>query len=493
MNRKPTISAPDPIEYQAPNEFTIGGQTYITETRSYKLITPLFGGGVEAGVNDPITRIRASGIRGQLRFWWRAIRGGSTDPNFTDSQRLDDMRQREAEIWGSASTSSSSEKKKVNQDSSNLVDDQNQENNKLKNIIPIQISVEIISDGEEQKPYEIRMTKGKFNAYGLSEVAHEYASFPIKPDRETVKKYGMQTPIKTIRNEVIFNLKITYHKGIKIEVDATLWAWETFGGIGGRTRRGFGSVTRCDNKEHPKNANNFKSWLLGNYTKYYKNTYFHPDLPILGDISNSNRFKIFYKTGKQGLFGMWRDLIEKLKYFRQAKNTNGTSLWPEPNQIRRITKQHLKHHNPDNVQASPQYKIIKAFPRAQFGLPIIFQFKGNRYGSNRKDLDPRPTTLGLVNPNDSTKDNERLASPLILKTFQCANGDLIGLAFILSGTELSPKMKLSLKASVHPISPKPEDLRFLLRADEVLNINSISVEGNILEAFLAYLKEKMPK
>ncbi|KPL80188.1 type III-B CRISPR module RAMP protein Cmr1 [Herpetosiphon geysericola] len=125
MNRKPRIPAPEPIKYQAPNEFTVGEHTYITKTRSYKLITPLFGGGVEAGLNDPLTPIRASGIRGQLRFWWRAIRGGGYSS-------VDDLRAKEAEIWGSAGTSSTSEKKKVNQDSSNLVDDQNQENNKLK-------------------------------------------------------------------------------------------------------------------------------------------------------------------------------------------------------------------------------------------------------------------------------------------------------------------------------------------------------------------------
>jgi len=76
MNRKPKFS-PLKIAYEHPSykagknpsAFTVGEHTYITETRSYRLITPLFGGGVKAGVNDPITPIRASGIRGQLRFY----------------------------------------------------------------------------------------------------------------------------------------------------------------------------------------------------------------------------------------------------------------------------------------------------------------------------------------------------------------------------------------------------------------------------------------
>src|SRR5712692_4001031 len=64
----------------------------ITQIRRYKLITPLFGGGVEPGVNDDVTPISGKAIRGQLRFWWRATRGSGT---------LDAMKRREDAIWGS--------------------------------------------------------------------------------------------------------------------------------------------------------------------------------------------------------------------------------------------------------------------------------------------------------------------------------------------------------------------------------------------------------
>ena len=67
-------------------------QAHSTETlHTYdiEVITPLFGGGVEAGVNDPITLIRPSSIRGHLRFWWRATRGAA----FSTAA---EMRQREA-------------------------------------------------------------------------------------------------------------------------------------------------------------------------------------------------------------------------------------------------------------------------------------------------------------------------------------------------------------------------------------------------------------
>src|ERR671926_1469036 len=65
----------------------------IRQTRKYKLLTPLFGGGVEPGVNDEVTPISGKAIRGHLRFWWRATRGGQHG-------KLDEMKKAEVSIWG---------------------------------------------------------------------------------------------------------------------------------------------------------------------------------------------------------------------------------------------------------------------------------------------------------------------------------------------------------------------------------------------------------
>src|SRR5438128_2380167 len=73
-------------------------QERITQVRRYRLITPLFGGGVQPKEVDPIKAIRETGIRGQLRFWWRATRGTGT---------LAEMKQREDALWGSAGASGS--------------------------------------------------------------------------------------------------------------------------------------------------------------------------------------------------------------------------------------------------------------------------------------------------------------------------------------------------------------------------------------------------
>lgn len=41
-----------------------------TKTYEIEWITPMFGGGAEAGTPDEIFPIRGTEIRGQLEFWW---------------------------------------------------------------------------------------------------------------------------------------------------------------------------------------------------------------------------------------------------------------------------------------------------------------------------------------------------------------------------------------------------------------------------------------
>lgn len=62
------------------------------KTYRIEVITPMFGG-VFPGETDTVTPVRASSIRGQLRFWWRATIGAKC----TD---IDDLAKREGAIWG---------------------------------------------------------------------------------------------------------------------------------------------------------------------------------------------------------------------------------------------------------------------------------------------------------------------------------------------------------------------------------------------------------
>lgn len=68
----------------------------IVTKKSYeiRIVTPMFGGGVKAGENDMNMLVRPSSIRGQLRFWWRTVRGAY----FQDGTA---MRDAENAVWGS--------------------------------------------------------------------------------------------------------------------------------------------------------------------------------------------------------------------------------------------------------------------------------------------------------------------------------------------------------------------------------------------------------
>ncbi len=117
-------------------------------------------------------------------------------------------------------------------------------------------------------------------------------------------------------------------------------------------------------------------------------------------------------------FGALEAGLARLKDFRQAvglarnpgqqANRPGRSRWPEPDQIRRLTSTHAANHAP----AHP----VGKFPRAAFGMPIIFHFQGNG--------EPGDTSLQPAGA-------ERLASPLVIRPAVGSDGRIRAIALIL--------------------------------------------------------------
>ena len=123
---------------------------WVKQNRTYKVITPLFGGGEETQKADSITTVRATEVRGHLRFWWRATRGGE----FGGS--LEKMKESEDAIWGS-----SAEKGKPGASD-------------------VKIAVRIINSGVEDSPFEVVSNKKNKPTLKAREgsAAHPYPSFP---------------------------------------------------------------------------------------------------------------------------------------------------------------------------------------------------------------------------------------------------------------------------------------------------------------------------
>ena len=147
-------------------------------------------------------------------------------------------------------------------------------------------------------------------------------------------------------------------------VERAVHAWLRFGGVGGRTRRGFGAVEAMPpvaNFSVPATPEGHKKWLV-----------------TLG-------------AGRGALGWAHETALLRLKGFRQRRNPGfGRSHWPEPEAIRALVHTRSTKH-PAWVAPVPM-AAPGTFPRGHFGLPIIFEFKH----PTGFTPDPAKTQLHLV-------------------------------------------------------------------------------------------------
>ncbi|TEB13241.1 type III-B CRISPR module RAMP protein Cmr1 [Pelotomaculum propionicicum] len=416
----------------------------ITQVRSYELITPLFGGGVNPGEADPVTVVRGTEIRGQLRFWWRACRGGRFNG------KLAEMREAEDKLWGAASTE--------------------------KKAMPSQVEVVLLTwhGGEAKQPFEVveglldnRTGQPKPKLKANESVALAYAAFPLQPSEKEIRAGGIGMKTKTVRTNVRFTLKITYPDKQQQEVEAALWAWETFGGVGARTRRGFGALklVSIDGKliTQPGTAE-IEAKIRRGLEKHVVSGTWPADVPHL---SLSPRMKVTGRHAEPKT--AWDYLVRRLRDFRQSRTGEsprqpGRSRWPEPDEIRRLTDCRCGRHT---VPLSD----IGKFPRAAFGLPVVFHFKDKDAG------DPCDTKLTC-----GEKDCERLASPLILRPLACKDG-AVGMAVVLEGTGVGMVPGgLVLEKEEGPEKSWPVEA--MIDANEAQKIQPLNGEPDVLQAFL---------
>ncbi|HVU69669.1 MAG TPA: type III-B CRISPR module RAMP protein Cmr1 [Ktedonobacteraceae bacterium] len=465
---------PDPPEVRKwstqPPERAIGGTPVIVQTRRYRLLTPLFGGGVEAGANDSLeqTLIRGSEIRGQLRFWWRAIRGWQWGSD------LEVMYKHESEIWGAASDA-----KNHHQADNNGNEADESKERKWNGVV--QISVTIQDKGQTLKPFEPYIKEGKPRLRTHKDIP-EYAAFPLRPPEEQLRKEREQTLVNDLRKDIVFTLEITFVEQFFDDVQAALWAWETFGGVGARTRRGFGviSLDAIDGKKeginlphaHEKEA---RAWLEGELKRWIKKSDYPENVPHL-----TLDMPVHIIDLSCAPIVAWKNIIDKLQEFRQAPHgRERRSKWPEAEAIREITGYRLqKPYRKLNRLGHPQ-----KFPRAVFGLPIVFHFKDE---DKKHPLDHNADPPEMILQGADVEGQERWASPLILRPLICQEGRALSMACVLQGSQLPAKMLL--KPTNARLSSYEVNLaQTRLTADEA---KTFPVQGqpNVLQAFLDFLK-----
>lgn len=182
--------------------------TRIEEVRKYRLLTPLIGGGSEPFINDLQMPVRGGTIRGLLRFWWRATCGNRFNG-------LEQMRTAEMAVWGSTDRAS---------------------------LIEVCVEVERASENELKPTH-----KAKDRPDGS--VIPAYISWPLNPPKPLNPPREKPNDIKKVLQKLQFTLYLRYPRQVEgrdleEEVGLTLWAFDFFGGVGARTRRGAGALCR---------------------------------------------------------------------------------------------------------------------------------------------------------------------------------------------------------------------------------------------------------
>jgi CRISPR-associated protein Cmr1 len=189
---------------------------------------------------------------------------------------------------------------------------------------------------------------------------------------------------------------------------SALWAWETFGGLGSRTRRGFGAIGRVDRP--PSRASEIEHELARRQTGTID------WVPTL----TGSRFGMG-KSRRASCLEAWKDGLGALQRIRQgvgigrnppaphSMSPAGRSRWPEADEIRRLTTAAPKHSEP--------FVTVSRFPRAVFGMPIVFHFHPGSPNDPGSQGDPNVKPLQL-----QPEMSDRFASPVILRPLQDETG-----------------------------------------------------------------------
>ncbi|MGX5672437.1 type III-B CRISPR module RAMP protein Cmr1 [Thermomonas fusca] len=382
-----------------------------TLTYDCTLVTPMYGGGVKAGEVDTLMPIRATAIRGQLRFWWRLL----NRKRFANSHA---MFEAERAIWGGLGDETSLAKSKV--------------------------VVSVVSGSVP--PADL------VSASSYPRDALFHALFAAVQNKSQLRKENAR-----------FKLKLNLGSKLSGEqrqqaIDALRW-WASFGGVGARTRRGCGAV-------HVKNV-----------------------LPVNVQEAQARDCRLVLNAPVNDPIDAWRQAVKAMQQFRQgdglgrnpaaggSKSPPGRSRWPEPDAIRRLTTRHSSRH------AAPVCDKGDIFPRAAFGLPIVFMFKDEEAG------DPNDTTLKPI-PEGRSNPVERMSSPLTLRPY--FDGKSWRPAVLCLNLDHIKKMGVSLRRTEGDKSLKdilPGQWQAGAMADQIGPMRGRGEDA--IEAFLNYFREQV--
>lgn len=268
-----------------------------------------------------------------------------------------------------------------------------------------------------------------------------------------------------------------------VQVLASVWAWIFFGGLGARTRRGFGALELSE----PPVLNQFQGLDTAIWNGLFAGPSENRPLDWLQAFQRAASprggawpFEILVGGPVDSASQAHGEIIDRMRYFRQepgfARESGnprpGQSRWPEPHLLRTLAPPGgpFAHKPPAGMAERVAAGEVGA-PRAAFGLPIQVKFKDQ--GDQRADATLLPPGAG------------RWPSPLLLRPLRCASGKYRPAAVILP---FLPPEKVEVKYGNHAqTSPEASVLKHAGARDPIARLLTTH-HGNALQAFAAWLE-----
>ena len=385
--------------------------------------TPIYGGGVRTREVDAVDVIRVPSVRGHLRWWWRVLFAGEHE----DPRRLFEA---ERLRWGGIG----------------------EKDEARRSAIAVEVGVRRSTARVDDRPF--------------GESGPAYALWPARgfggePDAQ---RYRAGIELELRGYVAAGRLEGVEREKVEAELRDCVRAWILFGGYGGRTRRGLGSLTVVGDAV---------SWVPSTGTSagidavFGRSVFAASARRCDGEIPRLAGAELHAGAPQDEAQRAWAAAVGWLQEFRQGVDAGarrrghpagwepsrpGVSSWPEPDKIRLLA--------PPKAQPwshPPRHSAVAAWPRAGFGLPI-----GGRFQTRRRKDDPQRGSY--IEPDDfwlKWRDaegdlRERLASPLILKAMPLVGGRFAPIALWLHrGDPPGGRVVLCMGNAVRPGSAVP--------------------------------------
>lgn len=185
-----------------------------------------------AGADGVTPELRAPSIKGALRFWWRAMNG---------HKDLKTLQEEETKLFGGTSGDS-----------------------RLRSKVLIQVSNNILKESRTL-PVSFIMTRSKGRDIRVN--IYEYLAYGTYDWNRDLKQNILKRAF--IESNQTFQIRLSFiNETIKKEIINALKFTSYFGGLGSKSRNGFGSFRIKDFKQldYPDSVGNFKKMLKSSFT-----------------------------------------------------------------------------------------------------------------------------------------------------------------------------------------------------------------------------------